>query len=67
MLRKKKARKKDPRGYGITISAYVSPGLYKRLVRAASTDRRSTSNVVEMLIEQGLPAYEAKLIDLAKK
>jgi hypothetical protein len=36
-------------------------GLYKRLVAVAGADRRSTSNVVELLIEQGLPAYEARL------
>ena len=61
MKTKRANRKVDPRGFGLTISAYVSPEIYKRLVAAAAADRRSVSNVIEYLVEQGLPRYEAKI------
>lgn len=61
MKKNQPLRKPDPRGYGITISAYVTPEAYKRLVNVAGADRRSVSNVVEGMIDASLPAWESKL------
>ena len=61
MRSKKPTRKPDPRGYGITVSTYIQPDVYKRLVAVANADRRTTSNVIEFMIEQALPDYEARI------
>ena len=50
----------------ITVSAYVSPEIYARLIDAAGKDRRTLSNVVEFMIEKGLPAYEKALAKRAE-
>jgi len=54
-LKKWKKRKPDPRGYGITISAYISPETYKKLVDAAMRQDRTISKIVEICIEGHLP------------
>lgn len=44
------------------VGARVAPGIFKRIQRVAAVDRRTSSNVVEILIERGLPEIEREVL-----
>jgi hypothetical protein len=54
-------RKPVPRCYGITMSFCAKPPVHKRVCAVAAKDRRSVSNVLAVMVEDGLAACEKKL------
>lgn len=44
-----------------TVATRLDPATLERLARVAQVDRRSVAQVMAMLIEQGLPAWETEI------
>jgi len=43
-----KLRKKDPRGYGVSISTYVPEAVYADIIAAAKAEERTTAQILRM-------------------
>lgn len=54
-LQRQKKRKPDPRGNGITVSAYLDPATYQKLVAAAGTHDRSVAKIIAICVAAHLP------------
>ena len=55
-----KAREPDPRGYGITVSAYLYPDLYAKLVDKAAATDRTVAKVIEICIRDHIDKIPIK-------